>query len=106
MGGSSAETAAYDSMSGEVLWAVRTQGFAAAYAVGVSSDGNTLFATGESKGGYGTVAYDIATGGARWRSVMEAGAGYERLGPRPEPGRIGPLRDWQCRVASRPLLQG
>jgi DNA-binding beta-propeller fold protein YncE len=59
-----------------MLWARRNPRVRTAYAATVSPDGSTLFATGTTPLGYGTVAYDTATGDERWRSVFVAPGGY------------------------------
>jgi PQQ-like domain len=72
-------TIAYDTASGTKLWVARYDGGLgygygtdAAYAVGVSPDGSTVFVTGESAGSssgnpdYATVAYDAASGKRLW----------------------------------------
>jgi WD40 repeat protein len=74
--GLTAETAAYDAISGEVLWAWRSDEIRAGYAATVDPDGATLFVTGAARGGFGTIAYDIATGDERWHQTFDAPGGY------------------------------
>ncbi len=68
-------TLAYDANSGAKLWVARYNGPGnwtdAAYSLGVSTDGSTVFVTGSSIGStggweYGTVAYAAATGRELW----------------------------------------
>ena len=68
-------TVAYDAASGSIRWSKRYDGPVdaddEANALGVSSDGATLFVTGYSYGStlsrdFVTVAYDAATGGKAW----------------------------------------
>ena len=72
-------TAAYNAATGASLWMARYRaptasgGEAVALSVAVSPDGSTVFLTGEMPGpksnmpgGYGTVAYNAATGARLW----------------------------------------
>jgi WD40 repeat protein len=51
---------------GAQLWVKRYSPGTAATSVAVSPGGGTVFVTGESVGGYATVAYNAATGAQRW----------------------------------------
>jgi sugar lactone lactonase YvrE len=68
-------TVAYDTSTGEQLWARRYDGPGAsqeqANAIGVSPDGSSVFVTGSSSGSsgrsdYATVAYEASTGTTQW----------------------------------------
>jgi WD40 repeat protein len=71
-------TVAYVAGTGKPLWVSRYRGSGgsndAAYAIGVSADGSTVFVSGasgrrgSSNQDYATVAYDAATGEQRWAS--------------------------------------
>jgi WD40 repeat protein len=60
-----------------------TDGVDTANAVGVAPDGSTVFVTGSTEVGvhstqdYGTVAYDAATGAARWRALYDGSGGND-----------------------------
>jgi sugar lactone lactonase YvrE len=69
-------TVAYNAATGAQLWAERYSGFGGANSVAVSPDGSTVFVTGNifrertDKGvGYGTVAYNAATGAQLWAKI-------------------------------------
>jgi WD40 repeat protein len=66
---------AYDPANGNLLWDARYNGggdsYDAAYALGVSPDGSTVFVTGLSygrglNGDFVTIAFDASTGARRW----------------------------------------
>ncbi|MFN2545520.1 MAG: PQQ-binding-like beta-propeller repeat protein [Actinomycetota bacterium] len=67
--------AAFDTMTGNVVWSSRydgpMRGYDTASAVTVSPDGSTVYSTGRSQGpdgdwDFATIAYDAATGVQRW----------------------------------------
>jgi WD40 repeat protein len=75
-------TVAHDPASGAVLWSSRYDGPGRgadfAHSIGVSSDGGTVYVTGESDEraedtDYATVAYDALTGVQLWASRYEGG---------------------------------
>ena len=77
--GETAETAALDAASGDVIWVERTHGVAAGYAAVVSPDGTTLFVSGQGRpphNGFSIVAFDIVTGNELWRATAETPGGY------------------------------
>lgn len=65
-----AETVAYDIATRRVLWAQRAEGIQAGSAEAVSPDGGSVYVTGVAPDGFGTVAYDSATGEERWRALF------------------------------------
>ncbi|HEY2443473.1 MAG TPA: PQQ-binding-like beta-propeller repeat protein [Streptosporangiaceae bacterium] len=75
-------TLAYSAATGARLWTALYQGPGmrnTAIALAVSPDGSTVFVTGTSATGhtdaYATVAYDAATGAARWTARYHPGPG-------------------------------
>ncbi len=71
-----AETVAYDITTGRMLWAQRADGVQAGYGETVSPDGGTVYVTGVAPGGFGTVAYDSATGEQRWQAIFRPPGKY------------------------------
>jgi outer membrane protein assembly factor BamB len=75
-------TIAYDAVTGTQLWAARysSPGTSVdeAQAVGVSPDGSVVYVTGQTgyptpDTGYGTIAYDAATGARLWTAIFVGG---------------------------------
>lgn len=71
-----AETVAYDTETGRTLWAQRAGGVRAGYAETASPDGGTVYVTGDAPGGFGTIAYDSATGEQKWQAIFRPPGPY------------------------------
>jgi len=103
-GGSSGNdygTLAYDASTGARLWTARYNGPGdaddAAFAIGVSPDGSSVFVTGESAGpagtyDYATVAYDASSGAkvwvARYKGIANRGGVAYALGVSPDGSKV------------------
>jgi len=66
-----AQTVAYDSVTGSILWSVRAKGIAAGYAVAVNATGGAVFVSGPASDGFGTIAYDPTSGAELWRATLD-----------------------------------
>jgi DNA-binding beta-propeller fold protein YncE len=103
--GPNAEIVCYDASSGAERWATRHNGprpgGEAAYAIAVAPDGATLFATGTSGTGFGTLALDTQTGAVEWSARFVHG-GYssaDSIAVSPDGSRVY-VAGWSDRAGS------